>query len=58
MSLPCPKLDGKVPHAIVGDDSADPIRVNNLSDEQRVLALQTLLAKVQTRDSMVDCGPQ
>jgi hypothetical protein len=50
------RLDGKVPQAIVGDDVEDPIRVNDLSDEQRVRALQTLLAKVQARDSMADRG--
>jgi hypothetical protein len=52
------RLDGKVPHAIVRDDSEDPIRMDDLTDEQRLRALQVLLAKVQARDSMTDCGPQ
>ena len=42
------RLDGKVPQAIVGDDTHDPIRVGDTTDEQRIKALEVLLARQST----------
>jgi hypothetical protein len=39
------RLDGKVPQAIVGDDDEDPIRVSELTDEQRAKGVTMLMAK-------------
>lgn len=39
------RMDGKVPQAIVGDDSHDPVRVGDVTDEQRAQALAAFLAK-------------
>jgi hypothetical protein len=39
------RLDGKVPQAIVGDDDEDPIRVAEITDEQRSRAVAVLMAK-------------
>lgn len=39
------RMDGKVPQAVVGDDSHDPIRVSDVTDEQRAQALSAFLAK-------------
>jgi hypothetical protein len=36
---------GKVPQALIGDDSADPIRVSEASDDQRARALAVFMAK-------------
>lgn len=40
---------GKVAQALIGDDSADPIRVIDASDEQRVRALEVLLSKAKLK---------
>lgn len=39
------RMDGKVPQALVGDDNSDPIRVGDVTDEQRARALAVFIAK-------------
>lgn len=39
------RMDGKVPQALVGDAESPPIRVENVTDEQRAKALAVFLAK-------------
>jgi hypothetical protein len=39
------RMDGKVPQALVGDDTQDPIRMGEPTDEQRARALEVFMAK-------------
>lgn len=45
------RMDGKVPQAIVGDDDHDPIRMGDITDEQRAKALATFMAKNGPKNS-------